>query len=137
MVAALGCSQIERIERLIDGRRTAAHQMTEQIEEIPGVEPSSEATGRHVYQLYTVTLDTDIDRRSVIETFNQHGIATKIYWDPIHKNSQFEENPITSDGLEVTESVADRVLSLPIHPELTRKEIDRIVSALKEAVADV
>lgn len=134
IVAALGCSQLEKIDSLIDGRRSAARRMNEGIERIPGVEPPSGVTGRHVYQLYTVTLDRSLDRQPVIEGLDDRGIASKIYWDPLHEYPQFEGAHIPDGGLPVTEEIASRVLSLPIHPELDCDETDSIVNALAEVV---
>lgn len=134
VVAALGCAQMEKAEELIAGRRRAARYLTDGIADVPGVEPPTDAVGRHVYQLYTVTLDASIDRERVVDELDARGVASKIYWEPIHRTAQYAATRRAESGLRTTERVASRVLSLPIHPGLGRDEAARVVSALSAAV---
>ena len=133
IVAALGCAQMEKVETLIEGRRRAADALTDGIAGIDGLEPPTEAYGRHVYQLYTVTLDPSLDRARLIDDLDERGVASKVYWDPIHRSEQYDHRP---GAFPVTEDVAARVLSLPIHPELSPESVERILTALEAAVDD-
>ena len=132
VVAAIGCAQMEKVEELIDGRRDAARRLGEGLASIDGVEPHPEpADGRHVYQLYTVVLDQGIDRERLVGTLADRGIASKVYWDPpIHRTTYYRGRGRTRGTLDATDHVAGRVLSLPMHPELSRDETDRIVDAV-------
>jgi perosamine synthetase len=134
--AGLGCAQIERIEELVGGRRRAADAYTEQFEQVPHAEPDTVDVGRHVYQLYTVTFDECVDRATVVATLEEHGISAKPYWDtPVHLTTRYREAYGYEPGhLPVTEDVAERVLSLPIHPNITTEEIDRVVTAVRAGV---
>jgi len=138
VVAALGCGQMEKVESLIEGRRRAARLLGERIESISHVSPHVETElGRHVYQLYTVRLDEGVDRDALIAALGDRGIASKVYWDPpAHLTEHYQTAYGYTEGtLPVTEAVAGRVLSLPMHPNLSRDEIDRIGDALSRAVA--
>lgn len=134
--AGLGCAQIERIEELVRGRRRAADVYTEQFENVPHVEPETVDVGRHVYQLYTVTFDDCVDRSTVVATLEERGISAKPYWDtPVHLTTWYRETYDYAPGyLPVTEDVAGRVVSLPMHPNLTDEEIDRVVTAVRAGV---
>lgn len=131
IVAALGCAQMEKVEELVAGRRRAAEHLTEGVDPIQGVRAPDSDVGRHVFQLYTVTLDPGIDRDRVISELSERDISTKVYWDPIHTGEQYAD---ATDDLPVTEEVASRVLSLPIHPELSREEANYVTDALASAV---
>lgn len=131
MVAALGCSQMDRIESLIEGRREAALTMNEAFETIEGVSPHIMDNGRHVYQFYTVTFDQDIDRDAVIKHLAERDISSKVYWNPpVHRSEYYSDG---NRDLPVTEELSQRVLSLPMHPGLSPQEIDRIVDAVRSA----
>ncbi|QLH81202.1 DegT/DnrJ/EryC1/StrS family aminotransferase [Halosimplex pelagicum] len=131
MVAALGCSQMERIDTLIEGRRRAALTMNDAFESTEGVSPHTMNDGRHVYQFYTVTFDLEIDRDAVIEHLAERNISSKVYWNPPVHESEFYSG---SDwDLPVTEELSQRVLALPMHPELSPREVERIIDGVQTA----
>jgi len=131
MVAAVGCSQMERIESLIEGRRRAASTMTEAFEATDGVAPHTFEAGRHVYQFYTVTFDSAIDRNAVIDHLADRGISSKVYWDPpVHRSEYYGGSDW---DLPVTKDVSQRVLSLPIHPEIAPQDVARVVDGVQNA----
>ena len=137
LVASIGCAQLEKVEEHIAGRRRAAEQLSAGLADISGVEPHTAAgRGRHVYQLYTVTLERDVDRSAVIDTLTERNIASKVYWEPaVHRTQAYRDGDAGGPRpLPVTEDVASRVLSLPIHPELRPEEIDRIVAGVAAGV---
>lgn len=133
MVAALGCSQMDKVEDLIEGRRSAALRMNEAFKETEGVEPHVFEEGRHVYQFYTITVSPDIDRDGVIEHLRGNGVSSKVYWDPcVHQSEAYRDSHAEKD-LPTTEDIYQRVLSLPIHPELSHKETERIIQEVRNA----
>lgn len=136
IVAALGCAQIKRIETIIEKRRRVADLLTREFEDIPKVDAQTGGErGRHVYQIYTLLLAKSVDRQNVIETLADRGIASKIYWDPIHLSDHYQETYGYELGdFPVAESVTDRVLSLPIHPNQSPGDCRRITRAVQKAV---
>jgi perosamine synthetase len=139
VVAAVGVGQLERVDELIENRRRVAREYADRLAGIDGVEPMSDPpSGRHVYQLYTVTFTPEIDRDSVVETLADRGIASKIYFEPVHRSAYYRETYEKSvDHLSVTEELSERVLSLPMHPELSTEEIERVTDVLGVAVEEV
>jgi perosamine synthetase len=134
--AALGCAQLERIDELIQGRRRAADAYTARFQSVSHVRPHTIETGRHVYQLYGVTFDERVDRSTVVTTLEERGISSKPYWDPpVHLTTRYREAYGYQPGhLPVTEDVAGRVLSLPIHPNLSETEVHRVVAGVKTGI---
>jgi perosamine synthetase len=137
LVAAVGCAQLEKVDDLIADRQRVAERLVSGLEAVPGVEPHTAAErDSHVYQLFTVTLESDIDRDVVIETLAERGIASKVYWDPpVHLTRAYrEEGGYELSQLPVTEAVSGRVLSLPMYPELEDERIDRIVDGVAAGI---
>ena len=132
IVAALGCSQMAKIDELIQGRRDAAQRMNDEFATLDGVIPHR-FEGYHVYQFYTVTFDAAVDRDGIIETLGEHGVSAKVYWDPVVHQSQAYKGNQERD-LPVTEDISQRVLSLPMHPELSTAETDKIVDTVRTAL---
>lgn len=136
ITAALGCSQLDRIDSLIEGRRRAATELGEGFADVDGVQPHEPLDGgTHAYQLYTVEFANWIDRKHVIETLDEHGIASKVYWDPpAHQTKYYRKTKEKIPELPVTDDISSRVLSLPMHPNLSTEETTRIAEAVADAV---
>ena len=136
LTAALGHSQFDRIDELINGRRQAANELNDRFADVDGVRPHTPPeAGTHVYQLYTIELAEGISRDHVIETLEKDNISSKVYWDPAaHETEYYTRTKNESPELPVTEDIASRVLSLPMHPNLSTTEIERIADAVIKAL---
>jgi len=137
LTAAIGCAQMEKVDELIGGRQAAAKYMNDQLAKVDGVRvPRPIEGGTHVYQLYTVQFDNEVDRQVVIDTLDEHGVSSKIYWDtPVHETHYYTETmDDPSPNTPTTQEVGDTILSLPIYPDLTPKQADQIVAAVEDGV---
>ncbi len=87
----------------------------------------------HVFHQYTIKLH-DVDREGLIEHLASKNIPSNIYYPlPNHKQAAFDHVD-DGAGLPVTEQLGTEVLSLPIHTELTKEQLDFITSAILEFV---
>ncbi len=133
MNAALGSSQMDKIDRLISMRRALAEYYDAGLSKISGIcIPDVPRDHYHVYQMYTVRVG-DEERNDLMRHLKKMGISTKIYFDPVHLTRFYRECYGHKPGeLPVTEQVSREVLSLPIYPSLTTGEIDYIVGAIDQ-----
>ena len=70
----------------------------------------------------------------VVDALADAEIASKVYWDPpVHRTEAYGEWAQES-SLAVTDETAARVLSLPMHPNLTAEEVDRVVGVIAATV---
>lgn len=84
----------------------------------------------HVYHLYVVEVD---DRAAVQEALAQRGVQTGIHYPiPIHLQKAYEDIGLSKGAFPHTEAAAERILSLPMFPELTQEQIHYVVDALSE-----
>lgn len=82
---------------------------------------------------YTIRLD---DRDRVAAVLKEWGIPTAIYYPvPLHRQPAYQKAPRAAPQLPVAEELAATVLSLPMHPYLDEDQQDRVVDALREALA--
>jgi dTDP-4-amino-4,6-dideoxygalactose transaminase len=112
-------------------RRKHAHLYSELLEPL-GIEvPYEDGLGTHVYHQYTILTD---QRTKIQQELAQAHIASAIYYPvPLHKQEVFKES-CQSLHLPVTEQTAERVLSLPIYPELTENQIHKVVGTIQKAL---
>ncbi len=81
--------------------------------------------------LYSITVE---DRAKVQETLKEAGIPSAIYYQvPCHKMEAFTDHA-PEEGLPVTEWLAERILSLPMHPYMTDDQVDRVCDTLIPAL---
>ena len=85
---------------------------------------------------YTVQLPDPEKRAEVQAYLKNRGIPTMIYYvKPMHEQGAFAGTRSAEANCPVTEELCKSVLCLPIHPYLSEEEIDRTVTALKEALS--
>jgi perosamine synthetase len=133
MSAALGVSQLKRIEDFLKKREKAATLYGERLAAVEGVRiPIVQPHVRMSWFVYVATLQEGIDRDGVMKRMEEAGIPTRAYFPPIHRQPYMRTR--RTDPLPVTESVAARTIALPFHNNLTVSEIDRVVDSLSSAL---
>lgn len=135
MSAALGVSQLRRIEELLIMRNRVAQMYTERLQGLDWVRPPAiKPYVRMGWFVYVVTLAEGLDRDGVMQSMEAQGIPTRGYFLPVHQQPYIMKLFGLSRGLRVTEAIARRTLALPFHNHLTAKEVDQVVTALADSV---
>jgi perosamine synthetase len=136
MSAALGLSQLRRIETFIERRKRVAENYSRLLRDVPYVRvPIVNSNVRMSWFVYVVTLSKDIDRESVIESLNERGNPARCYFPPVHLQkyiSRLTGGPIPD--LPVTDSVAARTLALPFHNRITPDHVEEVIQVLRQVV---
>jgi UDP-2-acetamido-2-deoxy-ribo-hexuluronate aminotransferase len=89
-----------------------------------------------VWAQYTVRLPAEADRNRLVARLKAEAIPTAIYYaKPLHRQPAYSHYPIAGNGLPVSERLAAEVLSLPMHPYVDEPTQDRIVDAVRAALA--
>ena len=134
MQAALGLSQLRKIDRIINLKRKNAIRLTQELSDIEGIQTPVELEGAlHVYCLYSIRV-LSRDRDEVQRKLEDAGIQSRVYFPPMHKMPVMRKYPFRSDTLHNTESVSSTILSLPSSPKLTYSEIRYISEVLHDAL---
>ena len=90
--------------------------------------PKEERGYKHVYHLYVVQLENRDEFQAYMKKIN---IGTAIHYPcPVHMQPAYKGRvPIGPGGLEVTEAIYKKILSLPLYPQLTNAQVEYIVNA--------
>lgn len=137
MSAALGSSQLARIDELISLRERVSSQYQQLLANVPGVTLIAEGrdTTRMSWFVFVVRLDADIDRDMVAKQLGERGIPTRNYFPPIHLQPFYRDRFGYKPGqFPVTERVARSTLALPFHGRMSAQEIERVSTSLQQAV---
>jgi len=138
MSAALGLSQLGRIDRLLAARRRVAAAYGRRLRAVAGVElpvPLSTTT-RMSWYIYAIRLARDLDRDRVMVELARCGIPTRAYFSPIHLQAPYRERFGFRKGqFPAAEAAARRIVALPFHGKMTGREIDLVAKALSKVIS--
>ena len=133
MTAALGLSQFDKLDRIIQLRRRHARFYVSKLKKINEIKlPDEPKDHLHVYQLFTIQLKNNLIRHKLQKFLASKGIMTKVFFEPIHLSKFYKKSGFGKKSLSNTEKISRTVLSLPIFPGLKSEEITHICDSIKE-----
>jgi len=121
-------AKMKYIEEFNDKKRKNAEIYNEGLKAIKGIMlPASLREAHHVYHQYTIRVLNG--RRDELQRYlNANGIGTRVYYPtPLHKMEVFQGKCETLESLKEAEKASREVLSLPIDPLLTQKELKKVI----------
>lgn len=142
ITAALGLSQLKRIEEILEKRKLIEHYYFKHIKSFEGIKDpfiSPDVTEIHWF-LYVVHLGTRFSRSSrdsIVEDLGVENVEAAAYSAPLHTQRRYLDDGYRRGDLFVTEKVADRSVALPFHAHLTESHIAFIVETMKDASVNV
>jgi perosamine synthetase len=145
--AAIGIAQLERLDEMLNARENVAALYRERLTQL-GAAPAGEqgdheillpcenrGDERRSWFVFCVQLPEGADRDGVIAALGKNGIASKAYLPCVHLLPPYRERFDFSGGeFPVAERVAERSLALPFFTAMTESQVDRVCTALGEAL---
>ena len=126
MQAALGQSQLARLDAFIARRRAIAARYRARLTPLAGCRPPSDPGERHVFHRFVVTVERPLG--PLLERLARGGIAARRpVFRPLHR-------ALGLDGYPEADRLWTHCLSLPCYPSLTDAEADAVGAALAEAL---
>ncbi len=133
MQAAMGRCQVRKLPSILERKRILASRMDGYIDAISGAQKPLVRDDRdHVYMLYTVTVSRCRDK--ILDTMLRHGIEARVYFPPVHRQPIYSNMSI---DLPVTDDLVSRIVSLPLHSQLTASEVDLVAATFGDAVGSI
>jgi dTDP-4-amino-4,6-dideoxygalactose transaminase len=134
--AALGLLQLEGIDRALAKRAAVDRRYRAGIAGITGIrclEPAPEVRSNHAYFPILVEPDFPMSRDALYRRFRDHDILVRRYFYPLISDfPMYRGLPSAAhNNLAVARKAAERVLCLPIYPDLPLHQVDRIVELLR------
>ena len=136
--AALGLSQLNKLDQFVEGRREIAQLYNEKLAKISGIVlPKQLEETESGWHLYMIQLDEKIigkSRRQVFEEMRNANIGVHVHYIPVYWHPYYRELGYERGQCPVAEEWYERALTLPIFPEMTEEDVEFVVSALKQAI---
>lgn len=132
---ALGVSQLKKIESFVNRRNEIAKIYDEEFEGIEEITtPFVKKDVRHAFHLYTILLDSKINRDEFFNKMRSLNIGVNVHYIPTYKFTTYQKFGISPKGFPVTEEIFSRIISLPLFPKMTSNDISDVVEAVKESL---
>ena len=131
--AAIGLAQLNNIDMFNDKRIENAAYLNEGLKDVDGVvTPYCVPESKHVYHQYTIRVEKG-NRDEWVNSINECGVGTGIHYPiPLYNQPIYKELGFEGDCPNA-ELAADNVISLPVHPSLTKEDLDLVIEAVKDA----
>jgi len=137
--AALGLNQLARIDAFVERRHVLARRYDDKLSGLPVVAQRREAnSGRSSLHLYVVRLDIKHiarSHRSVHEALRNSGIGVNLHYIPVYLQPYYANLGFEPGHCPEAERYYGEALSLPLYPDLSERQQDDVVAALKAAIA--
>lgn len=136
IAAALGRVQLAKLPAAVRRRRQNARILSQGLADLPGIKiPEVAENVEHAFCLYTICLDSKVlgfSREQFRKALAREGIETAVHYPlPLHRQPIFRGYGRDRD-FPVSTRLAECVVSLPVHPELSRRDLERIVRAVRK-----
>lgn len=135
IMAAIGIAQLDRFDNLSYKRQELAKEYQKKLSNSDKLKLLDHNYDYIVPHIFVVEILLDFDFKEILESFSQAGIAVGRHYQENHKLSFFQED-IRRD-LPVTNSVANRILTLPLHPDLTINDVAYISKKLLDILDSI
>jgi len=134
MTAALGISQMSKLDKIIKMRQENAQYLTSRISKHSQIKTPNIPKGyKHIFQMYTIKFSNKKIRDDLHNFLLKKKIFSKVYFNPIHLTQFYKENFATKkDLLPVTEMISEQVLTLPLYPNMTSEEKEYLTDSISE-----
>lgn len=126
IAATIGRCQLELLPSFVRARRSNASRLTSAASGSDLTVPPEPPERRHAYHQYTVQTR---DRDALVAHLDEFGIDTSVYYPtPIHEQPAYDD---WNRAVPVAERAAETVLSIPVHPQLSPADIERVTDAIE------
>ncbi len=131
--AALGLSQMRRLDEFLIQRHTIAQRYNQLLAELPVTTPWQHPDSYSAYHLYVIRLQLSSKsktQRQVYDAFRAAGILVNLHYIPVYRHPYFEQMGFTAGYCLEAEEYYSQAISIPMYPGLTVMQQDLVVQVL-------
>jgi perosamine synthetase len=131
ITATLGLTQLSKLDKNISKRRENAKYISSHLSKHENIQVPSEPAGyTHIYQMYSIVLSDNKLRNDLQKHLLNDRIFSKVYFDPIHLTDFYKKKLNRVISLPVTENISERILTLPMYPNMTKEEKEYLLNSI-------
>ena len=135
--AALGCSQLRRVDQFVGRRRDLAQRYDQHLKDLPLTLPWQHPDAQSAWHLYVIRLDLKrlaISHREVFERLRSADIGVNLHYIPIHTQPYFKKLGFKSGEFPEAERYYEEAITIPLFPGMSEAQQDEVVECLGRAL---
>jgi UDP-4-amino-4,6-dideoxy-N-acetyl-beta-L-altrosamine transaminase len=133
--AALGTSQMKKLNRFIAARRALAETYPTLLSGLPlALPPADSYSGWHLYVVHIQPESSGTHRDAVFEALRKQNIGANLHYMPIHLHPYYRKRGFSPGMFPTAERYFRHMLSIPLHPGLTTADQKRVADSLRAAL---
>ena len=135
--AALGVSQMARLDDYVAKRHELAHRYNELLADLPVTIPWQHPASHSAFHLYVIRLQLGkitLTHRQVFEAMREAGIGVNLHYIPVHTQPYYERMGFQKGDFPEAEKYYSEAISLPLYPLLSAEEQERVVTVLRQCL---
>jgi|SRR5580658_2900711 UDP-4-amino-4,6-dideoxy-N-acetyl-beta-L-altrosamine transaminase len=136
--AALGLSQLARLEEFVSRRNLLASRYQQMLQGLPLRLPAIQPGNRSAFHLYVVRLNGANGshiRRQTFDALRQRGVGVNVHYMPVHLQPYYRALGFLEGQFPESEAHGATAITLPLYPRLTETQQDEVVTALRQVLA--
>jgi dTDP-4-amino-4,6-dideoxygalactose transaminase len=133
MRSALGQVQLRKLEKNNARRKAITEKYWQALGHLEIELPFRDGDGVPSYHIFPMLLPPDMDRQRFIDLMRAEGIQTSIHYPPIHQFSYYRKR-YPNVALSITETVAQREVTLPLYPSMSDGAVEMVISAVRKSL---
>lgn len=139
ILAAIGLIQLKRLDKLNKKRAKLVEYYLKNLRNIPGIKtlkimPNMKSSW-HIFPVWVNKETLGIDRNQLIKELWKRNIGASVHFIPLHLQPFYQKNYNYKKGdFSIAEKVFEGILSLPLFPSMKMKDIDDVISAIKDSI---
>lgn len=134
MCAAIGLIQLKKLDEFNERRLVNAKLLSDGIQKIKGLTvPFVDNYSKHVFHQYVIKVEDnyDLKRDELANHLTEQGVGVAVHYPfPIYSQPLYQKLGYTKICCPITEDTCQKILSLPVHPLVTKENIEYILSVL-------
>ncbi|MFA9453121.1 MAG: DegT/DnrJ/EryC1/StrS family aminotransferase [Candidatus Aminicenantaceae bacterium] len=137
--ASLGLVQLAKLEAFNQKRRKLVERYIRRLAPIPGIRTVKVLPGMksswHIFPIHVDARELGLDRNHLVKALWERNIGTSVHFIPLHLQPFYQKQFGYKKGdFPVAEEVFAGILSLPLFPRMTLRDVDDVVAAIQHAV---
>lgn len=136
--AALGISQLKKLDYFIERRREIAGIYTKAFKDIPEITvPYVKPDVRHAWHIYTILLDKKINRDRFFNLMRTKNIGVNVHYIPVYRFSYYQNLNFKLGDFPVTEEIFSGIITLPLFPKMRGDDIEYVINTVKKSITEL
>jgi len=131
--AALGISQMRRLDQLVARRNEIAAAYREAFADLPVRCQTVPADVLSSYHLFVIELERH-DRAAIYDRLRQRGVGSAVHYIPVHLQPYYRELGFAPGDFPNAEAYYARAITLPLYPSMSDDDVQTVITALTELV---